>query len=334
MGVLGPVRGRLFGHDLQIAVQTLRATFAGWQDRLTAGALLFAALAGARSWLAEATWQTGMWTALGAGILAGLAVERIVGARLAFHGADGVLAADVLHPPRRRRFIAAWHAIGLAMLAAVTLIVRPSLLVIAAPAYLAGALTDQWLTGLAMRGAAIPRARLGWAIRQWLRGWQAGLVAATILLASLLSARTLSTTALIAVVGVETLLLTLPLVIVDDSVVRFMTMAGHGAWRIVRHHAQAILTFMLATMPVCLLAFGPVAAGIVAAASIVMLFLLAVRLLAYRLYSKRFADLFVSIQAAALLLVAYAAPIALPLVAAAMLWQLQRRGAAKTWLLR
>ena len=64
-----------------------------------------------------------------------------------------------------------------------------------------------------------------------------------------------------------------------------------------------------------------------------MLLLLALRILAYRLHAKRFADLLVSICAGLLMVVAYSMPVLLPFLALAILWQLQRRAAARTWLL-
>ena len=60
---------------------------------------------------------------------------------------------------------------------------------------------------------------------------------------------------------------------------------------------------------------------------------LALRILAYRLHAKRFADLLVSICAGLLMVVAYSMPVLLPFLALAILWQLQRRAAARTWLL-
>ena len=57
------------------------------------------------------------------------------------------------------------------------------------------------------------------------------------------------------------------------------------------------------------------------------------RVLAYRLHGKRFADLLVSILIALLILVAAAIPVALPFVAIGIVWHLQRRASAKTWMI-
>jgi cytochrome c oxidase assembly factor CtaG len=112
-----------------------------------------------------------------------------------------------------------------------------------------------------------------------------------------------------------------------------MTIAGHGSRRIFVHHGKGIATFLAASVPGCWIILGLVAGGIAAAACVAMLLLLTLRVLAYRLHTKRSADFLVSILAGLLMLVACSIPVALPVLALAMLWQLQRRGQAKTWLL-
>lgn len=159
------------------------------------------------------------------------------------------------------------------------------------------------------------------------------MVAAMILLLSLLPAQTLGTNAVMAVVGIEAVLLTLALTMVDDDIVRFMTIVGHGPWPIVVHHAQGMLLFAGLTVPACWFAVGPVATGIVAAAAVAMLLLLSMRVLAYRIHAKRFADFLVSIYTGLLIVMAYSTPLLLPVLAIAFLWQLQRRAATRTWLL-
>ena len=326
-------RGRLFSHDFRIATNPLRATCAGWHDRLIAATMLLVALAVVRSWCAARLWEVAAGPALVAGIITGMGAGRLVAARLRFHGFDGLLAADALQPSTRRRYMVTWHAIGVAILTVVTLVARPSLLIVTAPAYLIGAVLAHTAASLAMSRAAVGKGRPLWTIRRWLHHPGAGIVAAIILLVSLLPAHPLGTNAVIAVVGIEAVLLTLVLTMVDDGAVRFMTIAGHGPWRIVLRHAQGTLLFAGLAVPVCWVAFGPVAAGIVTAAAAAMLLLLALRILAYRLHAKRFADLLVSICAGLLMVVAYSMPVLLPFLALAILWQLQRRAAARTWLL-
>ncbi|WP_394659382.1 hypothetical protein [uncultured Novosphingobium sp.] len=324
---------RLFRQDRLIASNTIRATFAGWHDRVIATLMVLAALAVAHAWVADRPWRVAAWTAFGAGMLIGIGVERLVGGRLAFHAFDGLLAADALHPQTRRRYMTAWHGVGLTLLAVTTLIVRPSLLVISVPAYLAGVLIAGLTGGVRMPKRIAGTARPGWTLRAWLHRPIAGVTAATVLLLLLLPARTLGTNALMAVVGIASMLLTLTLTSVDDAVVRFMTIAGHGSRRIVVHHGKGIATFLAVSVPGCWIILGPVAAGIAAAACVGILLLLTLRILAYRLHTKRFADVLVSILAGLLALAAYSMPVALPVIALAMLWQLQRRGRTKTWLL-
>lgn len=154
-----------------------------------------------------------------------------------------------------------------------------------------------------------------------------------VLFLSLLPARALDMSALMAAVGLETALLALIMTSVDDALVRFRTIAGHGSGRIISAHVQAVASFLAVTVPGGWVMLGPIAAGIVAAAGAAMVLLLILRILAYRLHAKRFADFLVSILAGLLILVAYTMPVLLPFVALAMFWQLQSRGRAKTWLL-
>lgn len=324
---------RLFRQDRMIASNTIRATFAGWHDQAIAALMLLAALAAARAWFVDRPWTVAAWAALAAGTLIGIGAGRLVRARLAFHAFDGLFAADALHPQARRRYMAAWHCVGLALLAVVTLIVRPSLLVVSMPAYFAGMLVAGLTGNFGMPKRLAGTARPGWTLRAWSHRPIAGVAAATVLLLLLLPARALGTNALMAVVGIGTVLLALTLTSVDDAGVRFMTIAGHGSRRIFVHHGKGIATFLAVSVPGCWIILGPVAGGIAAAACVAMLLLLTLRVLAYRLHTKRFADFLVSILTGLLMLVAYSMPVALPVLALAMLWQLQRRGRTKTWLL-
>ena len=326
---------RLFRQDRLIASNTIRATFAGWHDRAIAALMLLAALAFVHAWFTDRPWVVAAWTALAVGGMIGIGAGHLVRTRLAFHAFDGLLAADALHPHTRLRYMTAWHGVGLALLAVATLIVHPSLLVVSVPAYLAGVLIAGLTGGVRMPKRIVGTTRPGWTLRAWSHRPIAGVAAATVLLLLLLllPARTLGTNALMAVVGIGTVLLALTLTSVDDAVVRFMTIAGHGSRCIFVHHGKGIATFLAVSVPGCWIILGPVAAGIAAAACVAMLLLLTLRVLAYRLHTKRFADVLVSILAGLLMLVAYSMPVALPVLALAMLWQLQRRGQTKTWLL-
>jgi hypothetical protein len=323
----------LFRHDGQIAINTVRAAFAAWRDRLMAGIVLLIALTGVRSWFGDRAWTTAAWAAVAVSLMIGIAAGRLAVVRLAFHGSDGVLAAEALHAPARRRYQARWLGIGLAMLSGITLIVRPSLLIGSAPAYLVGALIAELTDGVGIPLRVTRWTRPGWSVRAWLRQPAAGIAAAMVLFFALLEARTLGPNGMVACAGVGAGLLALVLTLVDAGAVRFMTIAGYGSGRILLRLSRALAWFVLVAAPMCWLTFGPASAGIVAVAAAGMLLLLAVRILAYRLHGKRFADLLVVFLIGLLMLVGYAVPVALPVVAIGVLWHLQRRAAAKTWLL-
>lgn len=325
--------GRLFRHDRLILLNTVRATFAGWHDRAIAALMLVAAFAAVHAWFAERSWTVAAWTAVAAGMVIGTGTGRLVRVRLTFHAFDGLLAADALHPHQRRRYMTAWHGIGLALLVVVTLIARPSLLVVSVPAYLAGVLVAELTDGVRMPKWIGGTARPGWTLRAWSHRPIAGVTAAMVLLLLMLPARALGTNAPMVAAGIATALLALTLTSVDDAIVRFMTVTGHGSRRILVHHAKGVASFLAIAVPGCWAWLGPIASGIVFATGTAIVLLLTLRVLAYRLHAKRFADFLVSILTGLLMLVAYSMPVALPVLALAMLWQLQRRGRTKTWLL-
>lgn len=308
------------------------ATFAAWRDRWLAATLALFALASTRSWALDQSWRVAAWAGLGAGIVIGVTAGRLIAARLAFHGADGVLAAEALRPSARRRYRAAWHLVALTAVTIVTLVARPTLTIVAIPGYLLGALAGHCVAGLAFARLTAGQPAAGRAIRAWVRRPRAGIAAATILLVSLpLLARSLGAGALPAATGVQAAALALALTSVDDGIVRYLTGAGWSTWRVVAYHARGTSLFAGIATPVCGLALGPYAAGVIAAATCAMLLLMALRIMAYRLYPRRAADLVVSILTAILILVAVAMTIFLPLVAIAILWRLDRRAAAATW---
>lgn len=329
----GPAE-RLFRYDRRIAINAAKATFSGWHDRLIAATMLLFALAAARSWLLDRAWPVAAWTAFGSGVLIGLTAGRLIAVRLAFHTFDGPLAADALCPALRRRYLIAWCAIGLALLVIITVIARPSLLIASLPGYLIGAFVGYVTGSLSIAGFGAGKAEFGRMLRSWIQRPGAGIVATAILLLSLaLTDRYLRGDTLVVVAGIETALSGLALTIVDDSSVRFQTIAGRGAWRIIGRQARGAMLFVGIATPICALAFGPALAAVVAATAIGTLLLMVLRTLAYRIHGKGFADFIVSILTGLLILTAFSMPIILPFVGIAILWQLQRRSAARTWLL-
>ncbi|WBO20729.1 hypothetical protein [Sphingomonas abietis] len=326
------MRSRLFRHDYRIAINIIRGAFSAWHDRLLAAIMLIMALAAIRSWITDCPWTIGAWAAFGMGIMAGGFAGRLIAARSAFHGFDGVLAADALHPATRRRYAAAWHSIGVAFLTMVALIARPSLLIVSVAAYGAGMLLAGLIDGV--RGSQIDtgRKRAGWMLRSWLRRPVAGIGGAGILLVLLPPASMLGRGAAMVVACIATVSVALLLTLVDDATVRFMTLAGHGSRSLLAYYGKAMASFVAIAVPGSWLVLGSVAAGAVAAASGAMLILLTLRILAYRLHGKQFADFLVSVLVGLLMLTASFLPIALPVVAALIVWHLHGRGRAKTWL--
>ena len=325
---------RLFRYDRRIAINAARATFSGWHDRLIAATILLFALAAARSWLLDRAWPIAAWTAFGASVFLGLTAGRLIAVRLAFHAFDGPLAADALRPALRGHYLIAWFAIGLTLLAIFTAIARPSLLIAILPGYLIGAFVGHVTGSLSIAGFGAAKAGFGRRLRSWIQRAGAGIAAAAIFLLSLaFTAQYLRGDALVVVAGIEAALSGLALTIVDDSSIRFQTIVGRGAWRIIGRQARGAMLFVGIATPVCAFAFGPTLAAVVAATLIGVLLLMVLRTLAYRIHGKGFADFIVSILTGLLILTAFSMPILLPIVGIAILWQLQRRSAARTWLL-
>lgn len=331
---MSPTRGsRLLRHDGRILANALRATFRPWHDRLTAAVAILLLLAGLRSGLGDQAWSLALWIAGAAGFMSGLLAGRSVAMRLAFHAADGVLAADALRGRERRHYAVAWQAVGLGALAIVTLAVRPALLIVTLPAYLAGALIGHASRGVGLSALAMGRARLGRAVLAWLRRPAAGMAGAVVLILAAAGAAMLGEAAMLPFIGVVTVLLVLALTTVDDGAVRFMTLSGHGAWRIVARHSRSLLLLLAVAVPALWLGLGGAAAALAGGLAGVGWLLMTLRILAYRLYGKRLADLFVSAAAGMLAFLTLTLPLLLPVMAGVILWRLHRDASPRTWLI-
>jgi len=325
---------RLLRYDAQIAINATRATFFRWHDRLIAATMLAIAIAVVRSRSADCPWPIAAWTGCGCGLILGIIGKRLVDARLSFHALHGLLAADALLPSTSKSYKLAWHAILLTGLTILTLVARPSLLIVSLPAYLIGTLVGHLVENLAQVSFMTKKIGLGRFVQSWLQRPLAGLIGAMILVASLqISAHYFGRDALVAVAGIEAAMLSLALTVVDDSLVRFKTVSGHSSGRIVMCHARGELLLMGITAPICLIAFGPHVAGAVAGVSIAAMLLLAIRILAYRLYGRRLADLLVSCLVGLTMMAAFSMPVLLPFAIILTFWQLRRRADALTWVL-
>src|SRR3569623_2296895 len=98
-------RIRLFRHDREIAINTVKANFTGWNDRLIAGAMLFLAMAFARGWAGDQSWKVAAWAACMVGVGAGTWARRPPAARPAFPRFDGLLAADAVQRAPCRHYL-------------------------------------------------------------------------------------------------------------------------------------------------------------------------------------------------------------------------------------
>lgn len=329
-----PASDRLFRYDLRNAVNALRAILVRPHDRLAAAALLVFMLLSLRAWLVELPWSVAASIVAGGSFILGVTAARSIAARLAFHAYDGVLTADALHPSMHWRYRIAWQAIALLALTAVTLVARPSLLIVGLPSYIGGALIGDLTAGLALRWLRHGKARSLRTIRSWLHRPSTGLSAALLLLLPLsLATGFAEERTLVTVAGSGAALIALALTIVDAGVVRFMMSAGHGPLATIWQHGRGTLLFVSIAAPASLLAIGFVGSLMIVSVSIVLLLLMATRVLAYRLHGKRFAEVLVSMLVAFLIATGFYASFLLPFAILAILGWLGRRASERTWLL-
>ena len=321
--------GRLFRYERRIVANTARSIFVRWPDRLLAATILLVLAASIRSWLADQTGALAAWTGLGAGAVIGVIAGRVLAQRIAFHTFDGPFAEDALRFSTRLRFVAIWHLIVLTALAGIILAVGPSLLIVCVPGYFCGMAIGDATASVNAATLTFPRPRIKRRLRSMLRQPGAGIVGAAGLLVLLSATQQVA----LAVTGVATMIVALAMTMVDDNIVRFMTVTGRGSWYVVARHAAGMLAFVTIAVPVGFFAFGPMAAGLIMTISVAAVLLLTIRVLAYRLHGKRFADWLVFIVIVAVALAAILAPFVLPGVVYGILWHLHRRAAGMTWIL-
>src|SRR5687767_9604764 len=99
-------RADLFRYDLRIGANAMKRAIARWHDKAVALAVLLISIAALRSWFRPLEWQSAAWIAVGLGLLAGIGSGGAIRARLAYHSADGPLAAEALSIGSRRRYAA------------------------------------------------------------------------------------------------------------------------------------------------------------------------------------------------------------------------------------
>lgn len=320
--------GKMLRYDRLVAIRSFRAAVAGWRDWATLAILLGIGAALVRNWYTDAPPEAARIGALAAGMVSGFAVARGIEARLAFHAADSPFAHEALSPSPSRRHALAWHGAALIALlilaAAMGLTSIPFVLVGVA----AGAVAGHASTRLPRPPRAASRARAGWRGR--------GLVAILVALAhgagvAALRGSLSSDAALIAAAASAGLLLLL-LSPVDDKVVRFMARSGRGPFESIVRHVRPLLFFAGADAPLMLFTLSPAAAGLVTTAAMLVLLLVAARVLVYRVYSRRPADLLLTVCGGCGGLLLTTAPVLLPPLLLVGLAYFYRRAGAVTWL--
>jgi len=322
---------QLVRYDARIVANALRATFARWRDRLLAALLLLLLLAGVHE---RGGALSSPYDLVAAGVVAALIsllISRLTVARLAWHGADGVLAAQALSTRSRVRYALAAQGAGLALLAPLVLAAKPMPLAVAVPVYALAVLLGFGVPGGGERRAG----RIAWMrhLREFARDWRAGCAAAALLLLSLaLLAPIADRTTIAAIAGSEALLFGLALTLLDPERVRFLVQAGRGPGALLIAHGAALSAFA----PIAALgtvAIDPVAATAVALVSLALFLMLAIRLFSYAVFAKRPAELLIAAVIGVLVLIGYAMPLLVPVAALALLWHLGRRAEARRWLL-
>jgi hypothetical protein len=253
------------------------------------------------------------------------------------NSADGPLAAEALSSGSRRRYAATCHLAAFALLALVAILVRPSLLAFTSGGYFAGAAIARAaaLPGLPAIFPGRPNRDIFRPVKSWLREPRAGAWAGAILIASLavLHQSDPPGSAMPAGSGIAAALLVLALTTLDDQVIRFMALAGHGFWKSVWPHVRGLALFMAISVPVSALGFGPAVGGIVASVGVGGLLLLVLRVLAYRVHGKRLADLQLLAVAGLFVLAATSMLFLLPPIFALLLWHMQRQASRRAWLI-
>lgn len=323
----------LVRHDGQIVVNQIRRIFGRWQDGLLISLFFLAFPPMLKVLFADRPWTVIAGAALAGGLGCGMVVGRLVSERLVYHIDHGVLAADALHRSIRLFYGGVWHGLAMTTLAVLTLIVRPSTLLIGLFGYVAGGL---WVLLIAIIWKASPvvsRMRLGFNLLDACHRPGTGIAAALILLLSLLSMRERGTDSMMTVAVILTVLCTLALTAVNDRVIRFMSTVGLGTRSTMAHHVKGLVVFVALAVTSCWLVITPAVAGAVFAISASALLLLAFRILTYSLYNRRLAELVLFVTTGLLTLLAFTVPVAMPFCVVAVLWRLQRKSVAKRWLL-
>lgn len=323
-------RDRLFRQDWRNSVNLLRASFTSWYDRAIALVFLLVAAMAVRAWFDIQPLRIASAAAAVAGIALGIGFGRLLHRRLGFHAGEGILAADALTRWSRHRYLLRWHGIALLSIILILFFARPVLSLIGGPSYAIGA-------AIATMTSALPagrwrRWRPGSAVAVMTARAEVGVVLAIAVLLALLILRGIDPMAHRAAAALLTVIAMSLVTRVDDAIVRFLTVSGFGTGRIVAHHLRAAIVCAFVLLNGTAILFDRMTAVIVAGCCVTLSGLLVLRILAYRLHRRSFADMIVAIVVGLMLTTGFTFPIALPVVAVAILWQMQQRAARRIWL--
>ena len=274
------------------------------------------------------------------GAFAGWLTGRTAIRRLAWHRAEGVLAAVALMPAAGRRFLAAGVGLGLAVLASAGMASRPGALTFLLAGFIGGA-----GLGIIARSGAWPivvlRRRQGKvttplevvAATQLPLGWSiaSGVVLLAILAATGVGSWLAEEWAPVTLAA-GTLLPLLMLGRVDHSVVRFLAITGHGAWRSALLHLAAGATY-LAPLAILAALLDPRALVVIALIGAGFGCYVSLRVWAYRAHPRRSADTILALSVLGAGLVgALMPPLLVPLIGY-LGFTFYRRARPVTWAL-
>ncbi|GAN69085.1 hypothetical protein [Acetobacter orleanensis] len=332
--------GLLFQYDTLLVWKTLTITFRRWRDRLTVAAVLLAGLLVLHLRMASCPWRLAAGIFLAIGFLGALTVLRSAAARLSNHITYGLLAPEALTPSLRRRYLATWCAIGLGSLTALTLIIRPSLLIVCVPGYLAGSVLG--FVGLSKgpgsagpdhAGAFIQKHPFFSRFRRPAAPY-AGLVCALGLLAVADCTRLFLPPAFFTPVlmTVATLML-FRLSATDHAVVKFLCQSGSSPLQSIQRTSGDDAAFLLAAGPAAWSLYGWFPAVLILALCVTAGLLKTLWIWTACCHDKKRTDLIMTCETGVLILTGYEEAVLLPAVLAFFLWISYRRAAARTWLM-
>ena len=326
--------GRLIAYDRRIAVNGLRAIASRWSDLAIAGISLLLGAALLRSGTHGLSPSVLRWGASGLGLVCAMAAGRAMDWRLDFHASDGPFAAEALRGGSRFRYRLAWHAAAFSLAALLALVANPGCVPPLAAGYGLGALLVhiEFAIG-AGRLVRLSAPESRFSLQAKLRHPAAAFAGAMVLAVSLaLTSSFAKPSDLPVVAALITIMMVFALSGIDDELVRYMSMTGHGSWALLRRQLQPLALFSGLATAIAVIGWGGRAAVLVTAICLTGLMIAALRVHVYSLWGRRIADWLVWLLIMVMALAAYSLPPALPVLLAGLFWQLHRRVRERRWM--